>query len=704
MVTPELPEHGLIKKALITALFFSLFIYHSGGMAKGNSVDEQAFMIVKTAKKYHYAPRAIDNIFSELVFESFLRMLDPHGNLFTKKIYHTLETYKHSLDEQIVKKRTTFLDTVTALYAQQLHIADSLINTIKKKKINFTSKDTLWLGGDNVYGEQGHLSRKWEQWVKYMVLWSYQSRADSSNTAKKITKEEAQEILSDVISRETCRIQLKLSSTQKTRELTGKMYLNAVAAAFDPHTTYFSPAEKKQFETDLSTTTGSFGMRIHLNTIGEVEILEVVPGDPAWNSNKINEGDVILDIEKQNGTKMDLRCTTPSGVYDFLSSIGRENTKFKIRKKDGSIISVSLSKEVIDVEKNTIRSFLLKGERTIGYIYLPSFYTNFSYLNYFSQGCANDLAKELIKLRKDAIDGLILDIRSNSGGSIQEALRTAGAFVDKGALCIIHNRGNKPKTIKDNARGTIYKGPLVILVNSSSASASELIAAVLQDYNRALVVGSTTFGKSTIQSIMPVDMGNFDSLSQYKGKPPGFIKITQGGIYRVSGESHQKVGITPDIELPDLFENMQKREAGYDGSLNLKKISKKTYSYPQEPLPISKLKNLSAARLRRNSAFKYLEKIKPMIPETDSRYPIPLEFNAFKKHSNRFEAWEDSLNARGCSTTVTLPSYWEGENSLTDREKEQNQEIMQSISVDLYVNEATNIINDLIHIKNRDKQ
>lgn len=680
----------------------SLFVYSYGKKAKNNSIANQAYMIVKTAEKFHYAPRAMNDSLSEIVFESFLQILDPNASLFTKKIYNSLEKYKYSLDEQIVQKKTTFLNAVTELYIQQLKYADSIIQALHKKKFDFTEKDTLWLGGDNVYEKQSVLSGKWDRWTKYMILSSYQSRSDSLDNAKNITKEETITILSDVISREKCRIQSKLSSYKKTKKQIGENYLKAIASAFDPHTTYFSFSEKKQFETYLSTATGSFGIQVYLNTIGEIEIIKMIPGAPAWNSNKINEGDIILDIEKSNGEKMDMRCTSPSGVYDFISSIGSKKTSFKIRKKDGKIVSVILKKEIIDVEMNTIRSFLFKGTQTIGYIYLPSFYTSFSFNNYLSKGCANDLTMELIKLRKDSIDGLILDLRSNEGGFVNEALRIAGVFIDKGALCITHERGKKPKAIKDNARGIVYSNPLVVLVNSSSASASELLAATLQDYNRAVIVGSKTFGKSTIQSVLPVDAGNYDSLSLYKGVPPAFIKITLGGLYRVSGDSYQNIGITPDIELPELFENMQIKEVAYNTSLQFKKITKKTYSYPKKPLPVTKLKNLSSSRLKRNPAFKYVEKIKPMIPDLNSRFSIPLEFNAFKKFINRFEVWGDILDAFGCSTAVILPDYINSDNSMNDIVNKQYQEIIQDISSDIYINEAVNIINDLIQTKTED--
>jgi carboxyl-terminal processing protease len=687
----------LINRALILCAVFSFPAFPSGGKAKEVPIAAQAYMIVKTAQKYHYAPKPVNDSFSAVVYESFLHILDPYGTLFTDETIAKLDGFKFSLDDQIKQQKTTFLDSATALYLRQLHVADSLVRKLKYEEINCAADDTLWLGGDAVYGKQSNLHKKWEQWITYMVLWSYHTNKDSFGTVALPSQKKTRNYFNDAIARETCRIKLKTNPLGGIKGFSGSSYLKAIALAFDPHTEYLSFTDKEQFETDLSKESGSFGIRLSFNIIGEIEIVEMLPGGPAWNSNKINEGDVILDVKKSDGTTIDLRCATLSDVHGFLSSIGNRQADFSIRKKSGKIINVALMKEILDVEENTIRSYVLKGKSSVGYIYLPSFYTDFTYDDYFSKGCANDLAKELIILKNAAIDGLILDVRSNGGGSMQEAIRMAGVFIDNGALCLTHSRGKDPETIKDNARGTIYNGPLVVLANSSSASASELLAGVLQDYNRALIVGSKTYGKSTIQNILPVNAGDFDSLSHYKGEPPGFLKLTTGGFYRVTGASHQKTGIIPDIELPILSENAQDREASCDGALELKNINKKTYYYPVDPLPVRALRNLCDTRLKENAGFKYiLKKTGTLVSTTNARHALPLGFQSF-------DELEDSLTAKKCSFTTALPEYGKSKRSMTDLDKANNEIVMRGIQGDLYVNEAYAIMNDLITIKKEGK-
>jgi carboxyl-terminal processing protease len=308
------------------------------------------------------------------------------------------------------------------------------------------------------------------------------------------------------------------------------------------------------------------------------------------------------------------------------------------------------------------------------------------------------MAKELIKLKKTGIDGLILDVRSNGGGALEEAIRLAGEFIDFGALCITHYRGKEPKIIKDMARGTIYDGPLVLITNSSTASASELLAGALQDYNRALIVGTKTFGKGTIQEVVPVNAGDFDSLVHYKGEPPGYIKLTTGSFYRVTGVSNQKVGVVPDVELPELFDYGFEREASYDWALEFAKINKKTYFNPLDSFPAGRLRKLCDDRIRNNAKFGYLKRKGSVVVKINSQYPIPLSFRKFFDYARRLDEMEDSVAVQKCAFTAEVPEYVKAAGSPTDKNKADNEITLRDIKSDLYINETVNIMNDLIRI------
>jgi carboxyl-terminal processing protease len=683
--------YTLVKNALILAPALACTAYSSG--IKKTSPASLASMLLKTVEKYHYAPRPLDTAFSKQVLRSFVRMLDPEGLLFTEESLAKLDPFKGSLGNHIKNQKTDFLDAAAAVYQKQLHSADSLLRCLKNKEMDFSARDTLRQFGTPVYCRQVDLFDKWEKRIKYHVLCIYSLEADSAMPAAPPSKAETKKMLTEVIADELGDLHLK---SNQAHDIIDQTYLEAIANAFDPHTLYLSLTEKKELETALSKEAYVFGIRMHANTAGEIEITELMPGSPAWNSNKLNEGDVILRV-KAGRKSMELRNVSAADVNKFFVSLQEVPADFTIRKKNNKVIRVHLEQEMLDVEENAIQRYLLKGAKTtIGYVYLPSFYTDFNWSTYFSKGCANDLAKELIKLKPVSFDGLIIDLRSNGGGSMKEAVRMAGIFIDNGAVGISHERGKNPEIIKDNARGTIYSGPLLVLVNGSSASASEFLAAVLQDYNRAIIVGSRTFGKATVQQVLPVNAGDFDSLSRYKGDPPGYLTLTVGCLYRVTGASHQKTGIVPDIELPELLNGGQQRESSYDGALEFKPIAKKTYCHPLDTLPMSKLKALSKTRL---NAIQ--QEFAPTASGSEFEQAVPLAYQSFIREFGKTDTCDDATDEIKCPFTVALPGYDTAGKTSTKLEKSDNEEAMAGIRNDRSVFEAFNIINDCISIRSR---
>jgi carboxyl-terminal processing protease len=589
-----------------------------------------------------------------------------------------------------------FLDTVALFFRNQLVHADSLIKSIGKKSVDCSQKDTLWLGGAVEYVKSASLVQRWEKWIKYMIVWAYESQRDSTDTTVCLSKKKTDELFKDAITWEKCKIDKYLSSSDVMVLFIEEQYLKAIANSFDPHTDYLSAQERTHRRDELSKTSGLFGIAVDQNVVGEIEIKEVIPGSPAWICNKINEGDVILSIKKGNGTLLEFRCISITEVEEFLSGIDHKQADFKIRKKTGAIIDVPLQKELIDVKQNIIRSYVLKENRKIGYIYLPSFYTEFYYGSYFSQGCASDLSKELLKLKNDSICGLILDLRGNGGGLVAEALRIAGLFIDYGGLSVTHERGRTPTVQKDDARGTVYDGPLVVLVNSASASASELLASTLQDYNRAIIAGSVTFGKGIMQTVIPWDAANFDSLSMYKGSPDAFLSVTTGAIYRVRGTSNQCRGVIPDIALPDLLQKSLISESTEKAALHLDTIQKKVYYYPSPPLPVQELKNNSFKRVKMSPQFQYVQKKQLALPNLHSHYPIPLQVQSFVKFMSNFKEIKDSLSLKKMIYSANPPQFEKYSKNLTNDEIDEIKTSKDDIQGDIYISEAFMVLNDLL--------
>jgi carboxyl-terminal processing protease len=664
---------------------------------KEKTVPELAEALLKTAQKYHYQPRAINDSFSDIVYNSFLESLDPYSIVFTKESVAPLEKLKASIPTGIKQQETFFLDSAVSIYKRQLVAADSIVKSFSGSDIDFLMKDSMFTDKKLRFAERAQWNRKISQWIKYNVLSTLQNAADSSGVATLPAGDEKKKAIESAISRISCRFKFKLDPPEGIKAHVENAYLKALSLAFDPHTIYMSNSEAREFRGNLSKEAATFGISYSLNTIGEIVVDEVVPGGPAWSSNLINDGDIIIDIIKNDGKRLDMQCISLSELFAFLSTIGFNQTNFKVRKKNGKVIEVTLQKDVLTVDDNVIRCYLLNGSRNIAYIYIPSFYHEFRYDNYFSSGCANDFAMELIKLKNAPIDALILDLRDNGGGSMNEALRIAGSLIDFGSLSISHERNKKPELLKDAAKGVVFSKPTIVMVNSMSASASELLAGVLQDYRRALIAGSRTFGKSTMQQTIPVDAGNFDSLEAYKGTVSGYVKLTVGAFYRVTGESHQKKGIYPDIILPDMYDYASVREDAFDNPLELQKIQKNTYYTPLDEMPLSKLVASSTARVAKSAQFNYVKKCAEIVRKMDQSAVIPLQFNAFKEYVHRLDNSDDSLGVKNPEFTVGLPDYIKSRDKMTSLDKENNRRIIDAIKRDLYINESYNIAVDLLN-------
>ncbi|PKP19230.1 MAG: hypothetical protein CVU05_11830 [Bacteroidetes bacterium HGW-Bacteroidetes-21] len=585
-------------------------------MSKAQNTDygNQAFLTYKMLEKFHFSPRALDDTFSQNMFDLFIESLDPHCRIFTNNDYLELSKYALQQDDEILNKSDVFVKKVITLYKVRLLEADSIISKIMEKPLNLNEKDTLILyrGYKRMFPESEVLRRaKWEKNLKYKFLVEYYGSFDNiknpSPDEKQIVEDEAK-VREKIKTRVNKRIKNILNSPMGFDNYVVSLYLNAIATCFDPHSNFFMPQEEASFKKMLSTQALAFGFMLETNENDEILISHLVPGSSAWKSNMLNIGDVLINIEWEKGKSIDLSSMELEEAQGYISEIPSKTVILTVIKQDGSRKSVHLEKTLLKVEDNTITSYVLKGKENIGYIPLPDFYTS-AWENSNVMGCSNDVAKEILKLQKDSIKGLILDLRYNGGGSVAEALNLIGIFIDEGPLSITQYKGSKPMLLKDMNRGTIYNGPLIVLVNGASASASELVAASLQDYKKAIIVGSPTYGKATGQQVLPVDTSiNNQTLAQKYDKSFGYLKITCQKIYRLNGKSYQKTGVKPDVLIPDIMEFFNYRESESPYCLPSDSIVKKVIYNPLLGYPMSEIISKSSARINADSVFCEIKK------------------------------------------------------------------------------------------------
>jgi carboxyl-terminal processing protease len=366
-------------------------------------------------------------------------------------------------------------------------------------------------------------------------------------------------------------------------------YINAIAECFDPHSSYFNESIRKDYTEELSSERRIFGINYSKDEKEEYVITGITPGSSAWFNDGITVGDVVLKITESDGTTIEPSSSTRTEINEFFFQVSTDTIEMLL-ESEGERSKVTLTKSVVYSDDDIIKSAILSGEASnIGYISLPDFYTNWTDTS--NLGCANDVAKSLMKLKKNDINGLIIDLRNNGGGSVKEAIDLVGIFVDYGPVMSEKYNNGDLYTSKDYNRGSIYSGPLMVLVNSNSASASEIVTAALQDYNRALIVGQPTFGKATSQTILSLDPRMNPLLTGFYKEDAswGYAKVTRSGIYRLNNSSLQEVGITPDILFPDLSPYPPEYERDLPNSITLENIEKKIYYTPEADFPMADL-------------------------------------------------------------------------------------------------------------------
>ena len=482
---------------------------------------------------------------------------------------------------------------------------------------------------------------------------------------------------------------------RENKEENFSTFINAITGSMDPHTTYFAPVDMRSFNEGMSGSFFGIGAQLK-DDDGKIKIASLISGGPAWKQGDLKVDDEIIKIAQANADPVDV---TGYDVQDAVKLIrgatkGSE-VRLTVKRTDGSIKVITLLRGKVDLEDTFAKSAIINGDKKIGYIYLPEFYLNFNDAS--GHKCSEDVANEIKKLKAENVDGIIMDLRNNGGGSLPEVVKMAGLFIQEGPICQVQSRGEKPYTWKDNDNTVLYDGPLTVMVNEFSASASEIFAAAIQDYKRGIVIGSTsTYGKGTVQRTIPLNPERENELFGNENKDDlGSIKLTLQKFYRVNGGSTQLKGVTPDIVLPDRFESLKFREKDNTLSLPWDEIAKVDYTTWTSTLtddPSSYLKN---------SETTTLGKIKTTLLEMDK-----LNDKEYSLNSTKFKQEKKQLNAtyKVLDSLFKLQKELVVKNSAADalpvdaaKDKvEKNNAWLKRLSNDIYIDESVKIMRNMI--------
>ena len=647
----------------------------------------------------HYSPRNIDDAFSKEVFNAYLKALDPEKNTFLQTDLDGLTKYSTTIDDEIHGATISFQPAVSRIYEIRIKETQALFNQIMDKPFDFSKDDSVLLNTDKLGYPKDEVERakRWEMLLKYRTIERYASLIDEreKNKGKEkfvIKNDSTLEAESRAYIKKSYKKRLESFEKTFTKEKRFELFLNAITGLMDPHTDYLAPIEKRSFTEQMSGVIYGIGAQLTQDDFG-IRIASIQPGGPAWKSGQIVVNDVIVKIAQGADEPVDVSgYETTDAVKLIRGNLGTE-VRLTFRKPDGTFKVVSLIREKIVLDEGYARSVVIQnGEDKYGYILLPDFYADFERED--GHRCSEDVAAEIKKLKAENVKGIVIDVRFNGGGSLYEVVQMAGLFIDKGPVVQIRNKEGRAQTLYDETPGILYDGPLVVMANEFSASASEIFAGAMQDYKRGIVVGSSsTYGKGTVQR--NVAFGKpLDSLgiqTEY-----GSVKLTFQKFYRISGSSTQKKGVVPDVILPDEYEYLKYREKDNESALSWDEMERARYNVWPNNAQLSQVVQVTNSKLQNDTA---LNKFKQNLLWVSSQIETPVylkldKYQAFKKRIQ--EVSKQNEQALKLKTPMKLApikvDYNKFYNNPDKSKQDRYQAWIKDLAKDFQVNESSKIL------------
>ena len=693
----------LIIMLLVAAVFFA------GSVKKDNDppgkYEKILHNVTDMLKEAHYSPKLIDDSFSKKIFYKYFEVLDPNKNIFLKEDIDALKKYEFRIDDEMKGADVEFFKAVGNLFNKRMEEAALMYKDVLSKPFDY-SIDESYLGDpDKVKFPVSNNERKesWRKSIKYQSLDRYvdlietreknKDRQDFKVKTNAELETEAREKVIKVMDRTFERYRFKFSEDDKFN-----LFVSLVTNAMDPHTEFFPPVDKRYFDEQMSGRFFGIGASLVYDE-GNIKINTLVAGSPAWKSGEVQVGDVILKVGQGKEEPVELTGFVVEDAVKLIRGKKGTDVKLTLKKQDGSVKIVTLVRDEIVQDESFARSAIVtNGNSRIGYIYLPEFYADFDRPN--GARCYVDVAKEILKLKEDKIDGLVMDLRNNGGGSLYDVVQMVGLFIDKGPVVQVKDRDGKPNILEDKNREVLYDGPLTVMVNEFSASASEIFAAAIQDYGRGVVIGSTTtYGKGTVQRNLGLDpeSGYLNSNSDL-----GTIKLTLQKFYRVNGGSTQLRGVTSDIVLPDNYEYLKFREKDDPDALPWDEIKKAAITNWRSGYELATIQKLSEARLQANAAFKLIkENTEWLARQNDREYS--LNFDKYQKEQKAIRATirqieqlkklEQEMDVTSLPQDANRFSYDKGKQDRFDQ-------WIKNLRKDIYIDQAARVTSDMVVQRN----
>jgi len=646
----------------------------------------------------HYEPQDLNDEFSEAVFEDFITGLDPTKRFFTQVDIDEFSNYKDKIDDQIKSEDLTFYNTVYERFSVRLKESRGFYKEILKDPFDFEKEDILNVDYDKKpYAKnQTQLIRDWKKQLKLNILSRLHNKLEFEKEKQK--EDTSYKMKSFTVLEKEAR----LATAKSTEDFFNFMddlddtdwfsvFINSISTSFDPHTNYYAPKAKKKFDIDIAGKLEGIGARLYIKD-DFTTVSELISGGPAWRAGELEVGDIILKVAQADAEPLDIVGMRLDDAIEFIKGKKGTEVRLTLKKIDGTTKTISIIRDVVEIDETFAKTSVVeKDNRKFGLINLPKFYIDFSEQNF--RNSATDMAKEVQRMNDEKVEGLLIDLRNNGGGSLETAIAIAGLFIEEGPIVQVKYKESKPRIRNDKDIAIRWNKPLVILVNELSASASEIFAAAMQDYNRAVIIGSKqTFGKGTVQNVLPLN-----NYVKYD-KDLGALKMTIQKFYRVNGGSTQLKGVSSDIALPTRYSYLEVGERDEENPLQWDKIEKASYKTWDKYENFDDAVNNSKIRISKNPHFMLIDKNAKWLKAGQDDSIVSLKFSEYQKdiekrtaESEEFSALYDYNN----KLTFKSPIY-ELPLIKNDSILAKKREIWhKNLTKDIYVEEGLNVLAEL---------
>ena len=656
-------------------------------------------------KEAHYSPKLIDDSFSKKIFHKYFEVLDPNKNIFLKEDIEALKKFEFRIDDEMKGADVEFFKAAGLVFNKRMEEVALMSKDILSKPFDYKT-DEYYVGDpDKLKFPVTDAERKesWRKSLKYQSLDRYVDLIETKEKNKDVEgfkvksneelEKEAREKVTKSMDRTFERYRFKFSEDDKFN-----LFVSIITNAMDPHTEFFPPVDKRYFDEQMSGRFFGIGASLVYDE-GNIKINTLVAGSPAWKSGEVQVGDIILKVGQGKEEPTELTGFVVEDAVKLIRGKKGTDVKLTLKKQDGTVKVVTLVRDEIVQDESFAKSAIINnGNSKIGYIYLPEFYADFDRPN--GARCYIDVAKEITKLKDDKVDGIVMDLRNNGGGSLYDVVQMVGLFIDKGPVVQVKDRDGKPNILEDKNREVLYDGPLTVMVNEFSASASEIFAAAIQDYGRGIVIGSTTtYGKGTVQRNLGLDpeAGYLNSNSDL-----GTIKLTLQKFYRVNGGSTQLKGVTSDIVLPDNYEYLKFREKDDPDALPWDEIKKASINNWKSGYELATIQKLSETRLQTNEAFRLIkENTEWLAKQNDREYP--LNFEKYQKEQRAIRSTVrqiESLKKLQAEMDVTSLPQDANRFSYDKGKQDRFDQWIKNLRKDIYIDQAARVTSDMVVQKN----